>query len=108
MSFWDELKQLGKEIGEEVSNLGDELKQIGKDTIEEIKEDPAKYIKESAIEVANGVGKVAIFTATEVIPRIPEAMNRMVTHQVDQALKRDDLTSEQREKVEQIREKLKE
>lgn len=68
MAFWDDLKQLGKDIGGEISNLGKELNEIGKDTIKEIKQDPAKYLVDSAKEVATGAVKIGKYVLEEGIP----------------------------------------
>lgn len=59
MGFWDELKDLGRDIGQEFANLGQEIKQIGKETVDEFKEDPKKFLKESASEIAEGSVKLA-------------------------------------------------
>lgn len=74
MGFWSELKDLGKNIGGEFSNLGSELKEIGKDTVKEIKEDPKKYIGESAVQIVSGTASLAVGAAKMLIDQAPNMM----------------------------------
>lgn len=94
MGFWDDLKQLGRDLGGELSNLGSELKEIGKETVEEIKQDPAKYIKESAKEAVVGVAKVGRYVYEEGVPTyILSSMK-----EAERRYQNEELTDEQQEK----------
>lgn len=68
MRLWDEIKNLGKGLGEEVSSLGGEIKKIGNETVAEIKQDPAKYIAESAMKVAGSAVKLGKFVYEDATP----------------------------------------
>lgn len=59
MAFWDDLKQLGKDIGGGLSDLGGELKKIGDETAAEIKQDPKRFLIDSAKDIAVGAAKGA-------------------------------------------------
>lgn len=68
MGFWDDLKQLGKDVGGELSTLGSELKKIGKETVSEIKQDPSKYLADSVKDVAEGAAKFGQYMLKEGLP----------------------------------------
>lgn len=94
MGFWNDLKQLGKEIGEEISTLGSELKVIGKETAEEIKSNPAKYITDSVKEIAVGAAKVAVAGSKAIEKGMPEAIFAQAKKQ-DEEYQKGNLTQEQ-------------
>lgn len=76
MGFWDELKQLGKDIGSEFATLGGDLKEIGKNTAEEIKQDPKKYLAESAKDVASVAVSAGKFALNEALPRMTSQIEK--------------------------------
>lgn len=108
MGFFSDLADLGKDIGKEFSNLGKELKTIGKETVEEIKNDPGKYAFESAKDIAIATGKLAKFTATEVVPSMLEDFHKEIASRTDKQLQRQDISPEQKERLEEINKKAKE
>lgn len=103
MGFFSDLADLGKDIGKEFSNLGKELKTIGKETIEEIKNDPGKYALDSVKDIAITTGKLAKFTVTEVLPSMAENLAKDTVSKTEKQLQRNDLTSEEREKLEELK-----
>lgn len=110
MGFFSDLADLGKDIGGEFANLGRELKQIAKDTKDEIADDPLKFAKESAVDVAVGAAHVTKFAVNEVLPRaldaLPGVLETAAQRNVDlcdQKLKQD-LSHEERDKTLAMRE----
>lgn len=115
MGFFSDLAELGREIGSEISNLGKELKQIGSDTIDEIKEDPDKYIRESASDIANAsgkvlkvAGKVAEVAVTQVLPAVAEGVLKTALNQSEKMLESGALSDDQKAVVENMRQNAKE
>lgn len=99
MGFWDELKQLGKDIGDEFSTLGSELKEIGKNTVEEIKQDPKKYLAESAKEIATAAVSAGKFVVNEGIPRMTSQMAK----EMEKKYQENQIPPEQRKAYEESR-----
>jgi hypothetical protein len=104
MGFFSDLADLGKNIGGEFAQLGRELGQIAKDTKNEIADDPLKYAKESAVDIAAGATHVAKFAVNVALPGLVEAAFRQSIASFDQKLKQD-LSHEEREKTLAMREK---
>lgn len=77
MGFWTELKELGKGIGEDLLELKKDLKKIGYDTVREIKEDPSKYLIDSAKDVAKGAQKVGQFAVNDALPAYIKTVERI-------------------------------
>lgn len=70
MGFFDELKELGRGIKEVGQELGRDLSKIAVETKDEIKNDPVKFLSESAVDVAKAgvaIGKGVCKVAPQVI-----------------------------------------
>ena len=103
MGFFSDLAELGRDIGSELSNLGKEISGITKDAVEEFKEDPVKYTSESVADIAKGTAKVVDFAVTTALPAVAASMAKTTMSRADQMLERNDLSGDQREEFERIR-----
>lgn len=99
MGFWSELKELGKDIGSEFATLGGDLKEIGKKTAEEIKQDPKKFLAESAKDVANVAVSAGKFAFNEVIPRMTSQLEK----EMEKRYQANELPPENRKSYEESR-----